>query len=135
VVHRVFTESDVLVLEMLNVSGMLKNHSLAKSISDASWSSFARKAVFKADSLGRHTVLVDPWGTTQCCHRCLHWVPKDIATREHVCPYCGETIPRDLNSALLIEAWHPESPARGQWVVTRRARASAIPHGDGKPER
>jgi len=76
VVHRVFTESDVLVLERLNVSGMLKNHSLAKSISDASWSSFARKAVFKADSLGRHTVLVDPWGTTQCCHRCLHLGPQ-----------------------------------------------------------
>lgn len=59
-VHRVFTESDVLVLERLNVSGMLKNHSLAKSISDASWSSFARKAIFKADPLGKHTVLVDP---------------------------------------------------------------------------
>jgi len=102
-VHRVFTESDVLVLERLNITGMLKNRSLAKSISDASWSSFARKAIFKADSLGKHTVFVDPWGTTQCCHRCLRWVPKDIATREHVCPYCGETIPRDINSALLIK--------------------------------
>ncbi len=102
-VHRIFTDNDVLVLEKLNVSGMLRNHSLAKSISDASWSSFARKAAFKADSLGKHTVFVDPWGTTQFCHRCLHWVPKDLATREHVCPYCGETLRRDHNSSLLIK--------------------------------
>jgi putative transposase len=102
-VHKIFTENDVIVLEKLNVSGMLKNHRLAKSISDASWGSFARKAAFKADSLGKHTVFVDPWGTTQFCHRCFQWVPKGIATREHVCPYCGETIPRDRNSGLLIK--------------------------------
>jgi putative transposase len=102
-VHRIFTENEVLVLEKLNVSGMLKNHSLAKSISDASWSSFARKAAFKADSLGKHTLFVDPWGTTQICHRCLRWVRKDLSTREHVCPYCGERIPRDHNSSLLIK--------------------------------
>jgi putative transposase len=102
-VHSIFAKNDVLVLEKLNVSGMLKSHSLAKSISDASWRRFARRAAFKADSLGKHTVFVDPWGTTQFCHRCLHWVPKDIATREHICPYCGERIPRDVNSSLLIK--------------------------------
>jgi len=102
-VHRVFAENDVLVLEKLNVPGLLKNHSLAKSISDASWSSFARRAVFKSELFGKYAVFVDPWGTTQFCHRCLQWVPKDIATREHVCPNCGEEIPRDVNSALLIK--------------------------------
>jgi len=102
-VHRIFTKNDMLVLEKLNVSGMLKNHSLAKSISDASWSSFARKAAFKAALLGKHIVFVDPWGTTQFCHACLRWVPKDLGTREHVCPYCGEQIRRDHNSSLLIK--------------------------------
>jgi putative transposase len=102
-VHKIFTENDILVLERLNVSGMMRNHHLAKSISDASWSSFARRAVFKSGLLGKYTLFVDPWGTTQFCHRCLHWVPKDIATREHVCPYCGERIPRDVNSSLLIK--------------------------------
>jgi putative transposase len=102
-VHRIFTENDVLVLEKLNVSGMLRNHSLAKSISDASWTGFARRSAFKADSLGKHVIFVDPWGTTQICHNCLNLVPKDLATREHVCPYCGETMPRDVNSSLLIK--------------------------------
>src|SRR5438445_846622 len=102
-VHRIFKESDVLVLEKLNVSGMLKNHRLAKSISDASWGRFARRAVFEAAQLGKKTVFVDPWGTTQFCHCCLAWVPKDLGEREHVCPNCGERIPRDMNSALLIK--------------------------------
>jgi putative transposase len=102
-VHQIFKENDVLVLEKLNVSGMLRNHSLAKSISDASWGSFARRALFKAESLGKHTIFVDPWGTTQFCHRCLAWVPKGLGEREHVCPYCGERLPRDTNSSLLIK--------------------------------
>ncbi len=102
-VHQIFQESDVLVLEKLNVSGMLHNHTLAKSISDASWSSFARRAIFKAESLGKHTIFVDPWGTTQFCHNCLTWVPKGLEEREHDCPNCGERIPRDINSALLIK--------------------------------
>ena len=102
-VHKIFTENDILVLEKLNVSRMLQNHHLAKSISDASWSSCARRAVFKSGLLGKYTLFVDPWGASQICNKCLRWVPKDLATCEHVCPYCGEQIPRDRNSALLIK--------------------------------
>ncbi len=101
--HQIFTANDVLVIEKLNVSGMLRSHSLAKSISDSAWSKFARRAIFKAESLGKHTIFVDPWGTTQFCHSCLQWVPKDLSDREHNCPNCGEKIPRDVNSALLIK--------------------------------
>ncbi len=102
-VYRIFGENDVLVLEKLNVSGMLRRHSLAKSISDASWDRFACKAIFKADSLGKHAIFVDPWGTTKFCHNCLEWVPKDLAERKHKCPNCGIEISRDVNSALLIK--------------------------------
>jgi putative transposase len=111
-VHKIFTENDVLILEKLNISGMLRNHRLAKSISDASWGRFARRAIFKAESLGKHAIFVDPWGTTQFCHNCLQWVPKDLAEREHRCPRCGIEIPRDLNSGLLIKRLGiPRSPA------------------------
>ncbi len=111
-VHQIFAENDALVLEKLDVSSMLRNHSLAKSISDASWNSFARKAVFTAESLGKHAIFVDPWGTTQFCHNCLQWVPKDLAEREHRCPRCGIAIPRDENSALLIKRLGiPRGPA------------------------
>jgi putative transposase len=102
-VFQVFSENDALVLEKLNVSGMLRNHSLAKSISDASWNRFARRANFKAESLGKHAIFVDAWGTTQFCNNCLAWIPKDLAERNHKCPSCGIEMPRDENSALLIK--------------------------------
>ncbi|MEM0118150.1 MAG: transposase [Conexivisphaerales archaeon] len=103
IVHQIFKENDVLILEKLNVSSMLYNHSIAKSISEASWSNFTRKVIFKAESLGKHAIFVDPWGTTQFCNNCLHRVPKDLPEREHKCSNRGEVIPGDLNSALLIK--------------------------------
>jgi putative transposase len=101
-VNAIFKEADVLVLEKLNVAGMLRNHQLAKAISDSSWSRFALKCMRKADMLGKHVLFIDPYGTSQFCHQCLTWVPKTLADREHRCPNCEADLPRDLNSALLI---------------------------------
>ena len=101
-VNAIFKETDVLVLEKLNVAGMLRNHQLAKAISDSSWSRFALKCMRKADMLGKHVFFIDPYGTSQFCHQCLTWVPKTLADREHRCPNCEADLPRDLNSALLI---------------------------------
>ncbi len=52
--------------------------------------------------LGKQVIFVDPWGTTQFCHSCLQWVPKNLGEREHDCPKCGIKLSRDLNSAKLI---------------------------------
>ena len=102
-IAEIYKENDVLVLEKLNVENLLQNHSLAKSITDASFSKFIRKAVFKAEMLGKHFIAVDPWGTTQFCYHCLEWVPKDLSEREHKCQECGIELSRDLNSAKLIK--------------------------------
>jgi putative transposase len=101
-VNAIFKEADVLVLEKLNVAGMLRNHPLAKAISDSSWSRFALKCMRKADMQGKHVLFIDPYGTSQFCHQCLTWVPKTLADREHRCPNCEADLSRDLNSALLI---------------------------------
>ena len=101
-VNAIFKEADVLVLEKLNVAHMLRNRQLAKAISDSSWSQFASKCMRKAEMLGKHVVLIDPYGTSQFCHQCLTWVPKTLADREHRCPNCEVELSRDLNSALLI---------------------------------
>ena len=70
-INTIFKECDVLVLEKLNVAGMLRNHQLAKAISDSSWSQFALRCMRKADMLGKHVVFIDPYGTSQFCHQCL----------------------------------------------------------------
>jgi len=101
-INAIFKECDALVLEKLNVAGMLRNHHLAKAIMDSSWSQFAYKCMHKADMQGKHVLFIDPYGTSQFCHQCLTWVPKTLADREHRCPNCEVDLPRDLNSALLV---------------------------------
>ena len=117
VIAMLYRDSDVIVLERLCVLNMLRNHKLAKSIQDAALGNFIDKAMFKADFLGRWFVPVDPWGTTQLCHNCLTWVPKDLSERQHKCPVCGANLPRDENSALLIRrlglTWLGYAPGRG----------------------
>lgn len=95
-------DTDVLILEKLSIENMLQNHTLAKSIADASFGKFAANCIKKARMLGKHVLFIDPWGTSQFCHNCLEWVPKRLSDREHNCPNCGVSLPRDLNSAKLI---------------------------------
>jgi putative transposase len=117
VIATLYRDSDVIVLESLCVSNMLRNHKLAKSIQDAAFGKFIDKAKFKADFLGRWFVPVDPWGTTQFCYNCLEWVPKSLNEREHKCSNCGERLSRDKNSAKLVKklglTWLGYAPGRG----------------------
>jgi putative transposase len=92
------------VFEALNVANMVKNHSLAKSISDAAWSQLVRYATYKAEWAGRSLVLVDPKYTSQECSGCSERVPKDLSVRVHDCPHCGLVLDRDLNAARNILA-------------------------------
>jgi len=85
--------------EHLNVSGMVRNHYLAQSIMDASWSRFIQMLSYKAESAGSQLVMVDPKGTTQRCSQCGRIVKKSLAVRTHRCP-CGFVADRDYNSAI-----------------------------------
>ena len=117
VIALLYANADVLGLEKLQVENMLKNHCLAKNIADAAWSQFVGKAEFKSRVLGKYFIPVDPWGTSQFCWRCLSWAPKQLGDRTHVCPVCGEALPRDQNSAKLVETL-VLSYAHGRWVNT-----------------
>lgn len=102
--RRLVNEYGIIALEKLNISGMLHNHRLAKSISDASWNQFAQYIQYKAENAGRECVLVDPRNTSKLCSRCGTLVEKSLAVRVHDCPVCGLRIDRDENAAINILA-------------------------------
>ena len=106
-------EFDAIAVEDLNVRGMVKNHHLAKSISDAGWSQFTSILTNKAEEAGRQVIKVNPSYTSQDCSQCGHRVRKTLATREHVCVNCGFVAHRDHNAALNIQ----ERGARASGMV------------------
>jgi putative transposase len=90
------------VLEDLNISGMVKNHKLAKSISDASWYNFRQWLDYFGKKFGREIIAVPPHFTSQECSNCGARVQKSLSTRTHSCPHCGYVEQRDVNAAKVI---------------------------------
>ena len=95
---------DIICIEDLNVKGMLRNHKLARSISDVSWSSFVAKLQYKADWYGREIIKVDTWfPSSQICSECGHKDgKKSLDIREWTCPICHTHHDRDINASINI---------------------------------
>ena len=103
-------------VEDLNIQGMVKNHHLAKSISDAGWGQFIEILIFKAEEAGRKVIKVNPAYTSQDCSRCGHRNRITLATRIYCCSQCRLVIHRDRNGAKRIEQKGraaPEGSRRG----------------------
>lgn len=98
----------VVVLEDLNVKGMLKNHCLAKSIQDAAWGEFKRQVEYKARWKGFEMALAPRFfPSSKTCSGCGH-VRKEqtLDERTYVCSSCGLSIDRDLNAAINLRDWY-----------------------------
>ena len=100
--RRIADNYGLIGVEDLRISNMLKNHRLAKHISDASWGQFLQMIGYKAESANAQFVAVNPRGTTSECSGCGANVPKELSDRTHECPKCGLVLSRDHNSALVI---------------------------------
>jgi putative transposase len=95
---------DLIVVEDLNVSGMLKNRRLAKSISDASWSTFVAMLEYKCNWYGKTLVKINRfYPSSKTCSNCGHKEDKmPLSIREWACPSCGSKHDRDLNASINI---------------------------------
>lgn len=102
--NRLVAEYDTIAVEDLNIAGLLKNHHLARAISDASWGTFIAILASKAEGAGKRVVKVTAAYTSQDCSQCDSRVKKSLAVREHRCIQCGFVAHRDHNAALNILA-------------------------------
>jgi putative transposase len=102
---KLISENQAVALETLNVSVMLKNHCLAQSIADASWSSFVTKLEYKAEWYGKTVIRIGQFEpSTKICNMCGYYNGKlTLADREWKCPDCNTNHDRDINAAINIK--------------------------------
>ena len=119
------TRFDVICVEDLNLRGMVKNHSLARALSDASIGTAIRMIGEKAERYGKTVVKIDRWlPSSKTCSDCGYLVEKlPLSVREWSCPECGTIHDRDANAAANILAVGQTVSAHGGTV--RRSRATA----------
>lgn len=101
---RLVADHGAIAIEDLNVSGMVRNHRLAKSISDSGWSMFVRFCEYKSDWYGAEVVKVDRFfPSSKTCNVCWHvLVSLPLSVRAWKCPACGTNHDRDINAAINI---------------------------------
>jgi len=96
---------DTICIEDLNVSGMVKNHKLARSIQSVSWSEFVRQLGYKSEWQGKNLIKIGRFvASSQLCNRCgyKNVEVKDLRVREWICPSCSILHDRDFNASINI---------------------------------
>ena len=105
--YKIISENQVIVSENLQIKNMVKNHHLAKLISDVSWYELTRQLGYKAEWNGRQYIKTDTfYAGSQICSACGYQNTdiKDLSIREWICPKCRSKHDRDINAAKNILA-------------------------------
>ncbi len=128
--RKLVDDNQVIVVENLNVKGMVRNHNLAKAISDAGWGTFVNFLSYKLEKEGKMLVEIDRWfPSSKTCSNCLYQVsemPLDIRMWE--CPNCGAKHDRDENAAKNIRA-------EGIRILQSSGTGDSASRGDVRPKR
>jgi putative transposase len=103
---RLIRAADIIVIEDLNVAGMVRNRQLARAISDCGWGEFRRQLAYKCQRYGRSLVVIDRWyPSSKTCSACGYLLAElSLGTRHWTCPACRARHDRDLNAAKNILA-------------------------------
>jgi putative transposase len=135
---------DRLVIEDLNITGMLTNHRLAAAISDAAWGELGRQIAYKQAWRGGHVLVADRWfPSSKTCSNCGDVTATlTLADRVFHCVNCGHTVDRDLNAAVNLAAWGAkhhsqvlDPEARGQVTNAHRPEGSGRRPGASETSR
>ena len=104
--RKLVNENQVVVVENLHVKGMVRNHNLAKAISDAGWGTFTNFLAYKLEKKGGSFVEIDRWfPSSKLCSNCYHSIDEmPLEVREWTCSHCGTHHDRDGNAATNIRA-------------------------------
>lgn len=138
--HQLVEENQLIAIEDLNVKGMVKNHSLAKSISDAGWSEFTRQLGYKGGWYGCHIGQVDRFFPSSKRHFKCGFIYEGLtlSERQWFCPECQEWVDRDENASRNILNWYTlgtrEIYADGQ-IVNPDSSGSLVEVGSPSPFR
>ncbi|NEO37206.1 MAG: IS200/IS605 family element transposase accessory protein TnpB [Moorea sp. SIOASIH] len=143
--RKIVDQNQVVVVENLNVKGMVRNHKLAKAISDLSWGTFVNFLSYKCGKEGKVLVEIDRWFpsslTCSNCHYRIKELPLDV--RSWICPSCGTHHDRDGNAAkniraegirMLSSSGTGEVNASGEEVRPKRGRPSKLRRSSVKLE-
>jgi putative transposase len=103
---RLVRSADTLVIEDLNVAGLVRNRRLARAIADCGWGEFRRQLTYKCQWYGRRLIVIDRWyPSSKTCSACGHLLAElSLGTRHWTCPCCGARHDRDINAAKNILA-------------------------------
>jgi putative transposase len=103
---RLVRDNDIIVIEDLNVAGMIRNRRLARAISDCGWGEFRRQLEYKCQRYGRDLVVIDRWyPSSKTCSACGHLLAElRLSVRHWTCPACRARHDRDINAARNILA-------------------------------
>jgi len=103
---RLVRSADTIVIEDLNVSGLVRNRRLARAIADCGWGEFRRQLEYKCERYGRRLVVIDRWyPSSKTCSACGYLLAElSLGTRCWTCPCCGARHDRDINAAKNILA-------------------------------
>lgn len=101
---KIVNENQVIIIEDLNVKGMMKNHKLSKAIGELCLGRFRQFLVYKCLWYGRELVVIDRFFPSSKKCSCCGYINKDLtlSDRTYVCPQCGHSIDRDENAAINI---------------------------------
>jgi len=134
---RLVRDNQTVVIEDLNVAGMLRNHCLARAISGAAWSDLRGMLEYKCDWYGRDLIVADRWfPSSKTCSDCGHQIGAlPLSIREWVCPACGVRHDRDINAARNIRAAGLAVQACGDGVRPQRSTPGGQSSAKQEPQR